>query len=329
MPESLPESSTVPHDWDAYWRGSKDSTAFAPEGVDHPVVLQFWQDYFAKIKRSRPGAAFLDFASGNGAIVDAAVQAFGRELPSFTCLDTSKAAIEVLKMRYPGVEGLVADALSVPLPSATFDIATSQFGVEYAGLEAVAEMARLIVPGGQIALLMHIKDGAFFNECAANVSAIQEMQQTEFIPGAIEMFHQAHICLKGESPNNSRENYDAAAQEMLRKYRHMEGIMNAYGKHVAGDTVLQLYQEVDRINGRLMHHDPDEVIDWLKNADAELPAYTGRMRSMCEAALDKVTFDGVVQKLEDEGFTIEQGEPLGQSDSQPPLAWALIATKPQ
>lgn len=329
MTESLPESSTVAHDWDAYWRGSSDGMAFASEGVAHPLVLQFWQDFFAETQHSRPGAAFLDFASGNGAIVDAAVQAFGNELPSFTCLDTSRSAIEMLKIRYPGVEGLVADALSVPLPSATFDIATSQFGVEYAGVEAVDEMARLIVPGGQIALLIHIKDGAIFEECTASLSAVRKMQEIGFIPAAIEMFNEAHICLRGESPDNSREKYDAAARKMLPIYQDMKGIMNEYGEHVAGDTVLRMYTEVDRINGRLMHHDPVEVIEWLQNTNSELDAYNGRMRSMCDAALDKATFDRVRQGLEEQGFTIEQSGPLGQSDSQLPLAWSLIATKPQ
>jgi SAM-dependent methyltransferase len=329
MTESLTESSTVAHDWDAYWRGSSDGMAFASEGVGHPLVLQFWHDFFAQTRHSRPGAAFLDFASGNGAIVDAAVQAFGNELPSFTCIDTSKSAIEMLKIRYPGVEGLVADALSVPLPSATFDIATSQFGVEYAGVEAVNEMARLIVPGGQIVLLMHIKDGAIFEECTANLRAVQKMQEIGFIAAAIEMFDEAHTCLRGDSPDNSRENYDAAAQRMLPIYREMDSIMNEYGEHVAGDTVVQLYREVDRINGRLMHHDPVEVIEWLKNTNSELDAYNGRMSSMCEAALDKATFDELKQGLEEQGFTIEQSGPLGQSESQLPLAWSLIATKPQ
>lgn len=329
MPESQPETSTVAHDWDAYWRGSSDGTAFASEGVGHPLVLKFWQDFFAETQHSLPGAAFLDFASGNGAIVDAAVQAFGRDLPSFTCLDTSKSAIEVLKMRYPGVEGLVADALSVPLPSATFDIATSQFGVEYAGLKAVNEMARLIVPGGKIALLMHFKDGAIFEECTANLNAIRKMQDIGFIPAAIDMFHEAHICLRGDSPDNSREKYDAAAQNMLPIYREMDGIMNEYGEHVAGDTVVQLYREVDRINGRLMHHDPVEVIEWLKNTDSELDAYNGRMRSMCEAALDMATFELLKQGLEEQGFTIEQSGPLRESASHLPIAWFLIAAKPQ
>jgi SAM-dependent methyltransferase len=329
MSDSSPGSATVAHDWDAYWRGSRDGVAFASEGVGHPLVLQFWRDFFVAIKNTRPAATFVDFGSGNGALVESAMRTFGGALPQITCLDTSRSAIDTLLERYPGVDGLVADALAVPLPSSSFDIAMSQFGVEYAGVAAIKEMARLIAPGGQIALLMHIKEGEIYRECSANLAAVEQMQEIGFIPAAVCMFREAHICLRGDSPNNSRAEYDAAARKMLPIYRATERIMNDFGQHVAGDTVLQLYQEVDRINGLLMHHDPEEVIGWLEKMAVELVAYCGRMRSMCSAALDQAEFDSIKNQLQEEGFEIGLAGPLSLTATQLPLAWSLLASKPQ
>ena len=141
------------------------------------------------------------------------------------------------------------------------------------------------------------------------------------------MFQEGYACLRGETRNNSREDYDAAVRAMLPLYRSMEAIMNTFGEHVAGDTVLMLYQNVDRINKRIMHHDPDEVIGWLERMQGELVAYCGRMRSMCNAALDAADFAALEESLRQSGFAIDRSEPLSVSDTSLPIAFAIIATK--
>ena len=58
----------------------------------------------------------------------------------FTCIDISESAISTLVDRFPEVSGVVADARAIPLESESYDVAASQFGIEYAGLEAIDEM---------------------------------------------------------------------------------------------------------------------------------------------------------------------------------------------
>jgi len=339
MADQAPASPSVAQDWDTYWRGSGDQAANAFAGVSHPLIASFWHRFFADAQRRDQARRFIDIASGTGAVLQSAHQVLRRTSPSFTCLDTSKAAVDTLRSRFPDVTGVVANASAIPLAPSSFDVATSQFGVEYAGGEALSEMARLVVPGGQIALVMHIRDGIVFRECSQNLLAIQALQRVKFIPNALRMFKEGYKVLRGEAPNNSRADYDAAVQRMLSVYRAVDKIMDEYGDDVAGGTVLRLYQDVDRINSRMRFHDPDEVIGWLQRMDSELIAYCGRMRSMCDAAIDERTFSRIQEALREQQFDIERAEPLSASDNaeraEPllaaedalPIAYVLLARK--
>ncbi len=116
-------------DWDTYWQGSRDFVAYASEGVSHPAAKSFWLDLFRSADND---PRIVDFASGKGAVLDAAMEAFNGHLPEFCCIDTSAAAIEALQSRFAGVRGIVADARAVPLEDGGYKITTSQFGIEYA-----------------------------------------------------------------------------------------------------------------------------------------------------------------------------------------------------
>lgn len=147
------------HGWDTYWQGTGDVGAFSASGVSHPTIAAFWRNFFSEVASGGQMTQLLDVATGNGAILETALSILKAEKTSITCVDISVAAIENVEKRFPGTQGVVADARSIPLDSEQFDLVTSQFGVEYAGLEAVGEAARLVASGGQLALLLHIEDG--------------------------------------------------------------------------------------------------------------------------------------------------------------------------
>jgi hypothetical protein len=61
--------------------------------------------------------------------------------------------------------------------------------------------------------------------------------------------------------------------------------------------------------------------------EGELQAFSGRMASMCDAAIDNDTFDHLCDGLREKGFTIARAEALAEPGQQLPLAWALIAIR--
>lgn len=265
----------------------------------------------------------IDLATGNGAVVEVALGTSGIESLSVTCVDVSPAAIENVERRFPGVSGVVADALSIPLEGDSFELATSQFGVEYAGVDAIYEGARLLAPGGQLAMLLHIEDGSIFKECDDSLNAIRRLGDTQFIPYAAELFRTGFAAVSGAD----RVPYDNAGRQLAPAIQEVESIMDKYGEHVAGDTIARLYDDVGRIHSALPRYDRDEVLSWLEKMNGELDAFAERMSSMIDAAMHKDAFAEVCRRLGEGGFTMQRAEPLLPHGQSLPLAWALIATK--
>jgi ubiquinone/menaquinone biosynthesis C-methylase UbiE len=319
------ESAAVPvsESWNTYWEGAHANAAFTSGGAGHPMILSFWSDYFRLLQAREKNPRIIDIASGNGAVVDCAKIAFDERLPDFTCLDVSAAAIEMLKSRFPGVTGVVADAKTIPLESGAYDLATSQFGLEYAGLDALDEVIRLLSDNGELVLMLHHSGGSIFERCNESLEAIHELQVSQFIPRCIAMFDTGFASLK----SGDRSDYSAAGKELAPAIAAMEAIMAKHGVDVADGTVVGLYRDVRTIHARMSHYDPDEVGGWLSKMQEEVAAYEGRMASMCDAAIDAAAFDALRQSVSDKGLEIVKSEALEISGSQLPIAWTLIARK--
>lgn len=319
------ESDPLPviESWDTYWQGAQASAAYTSGGSSDPLVLSFWDDYFRDVKGRGRELSIIDIASGNGAVVERAGMTFGEPLPEFTCLDVSASAIRMLEKRFPGVQGIVADAAAIPLDSASYDIATSQFGVEYAGLDALDEVTRLIAPGGELALLLHHRGGVIFEQCGAGLDAVGEMQAANFIPKCMAVFEAGYAALDG----GDRARYSAAGKQFAPAIRAMESIMMRRGREVAASTIVRVYRDVRTIHARMRHYDSSAVLGWLQNMEQAIDAYAGRMTSMRNAAIDATKFEQVKANLAEKGFEILRAEPLAGADADLPTAWALIAKK--
>ena len=103
--------------------------------------------------------------------------------------------------------------------------------------------------------------------------------------------------------------------------------MRKHGEHVAGDTVVRLYRDVAGIHSEIQQYDSDEVLNWLGQMNDELETYAGRMSSMCDAAIDRDTFERICNGLSKQHCRVLQAGPLLAPDEDLPLAWLLRATK--
>lgn len=316
-------TKSVHSSWDTYWQGTGDIGAFSAGGISHPAIAAFWEDFFAATANRDQATRLLDVATGNGAILKMALSKLDANTTSITCVDISKAAIENVKQQFPGTVGVVADARAIPLNSGQFNLVTSQFGIEYAGLEAVSEAARLVSKGGQLALMLHIEGGIVHNECSASLAAIEKLQASNFVPYAIELFETGFAAVGGAN----RSAYEAAGTRLAPAIQAAEGIMAEYGEGVAGDTIARLYADVGRIHSDMPKYDPDEVLKWLQTMDHELSAYAERMSSMINAAIAAAPFEQICKELESSGFTLVKAAPLITTTESPAIAWILVATR--
>jgi len=321
MNSNNPTSQTA--GWDTYWHGTGGANAYSAGGASHPALGQFWGEFFERWGLRYADANYVDVATGNGAVLESALKVLDQRKTRISCVDLAPAAIENVVQRFPGINGVVADAAAMPLDDAAYNIVTSQFGVEYAGAEAIFEAARLVAPGGCLGLLMHIENGIVYKECADSLAAIKRLGESNFIPLATELFRHGFAAVRGAD----RASYDTAGKGFAPAVAELEKALDEYGDDVAGGTLARLYDDVARIHSRMPNYEPDEVLGWLGRMDGEIVAFTDRMTSMIETACTAEDFDAICARLENDGFTIDQAGRFAVSDSDLPLAWILLATK--
>lgn len=319
----MTDSPSAIHSWDTYWRGASHVATFSSGGTSHPAVLSFWDEVFGNTDMHGNASRIVDIASGSGAVIESAKSAWGGQLPNFTCVDISESAVHTLQRRFPSIHALVADARNIPLQTGKFDMATSQFGVEYAGPKAMDELIRLVGPSGRIALLLHHRDGGIYRQCAASLDAIERTIAAEFVPRAITMFKAGFELYRG----GERDPFEVASRHFVPAIHSMESIMTQHGQHVTDGTILRLYRDVRSIHERMQNYDAAEVLGWLERMQDELHAYAGRMESMCSSALDGSAFSALGEKLTANGYKLMRNEALLVPESNTALAWALIASR--
>lgn len=159
--------------WTEYWRGGHPEvmTIGAGPGREAFDAASVWLAYFGAFQT---GARLLDLATGGGqvaAFAGAAADAAGKK---FEVIGVDHA--ELASSGGPGPSGQVlmgSVALEkLPFPSAHFDGASSQFGIEYADTrQALAELARVLKPGGQALMLIHHADSAITRSTAGQAGA--------------------------------------------------------------------------------------------------------------------------------------------------------------
>lgn len=307
--------------WGTYWQGARDSDAYTSGGVSHPAVATFWDEALAAVLPRYERARILDIATGSGAVIESLSRHADKQNFDITCLDISDAAIDGVRSRFPDVTGIVADARDIPLDSGGFDLVTSQFGIEYAGIRAFDEAARLLDNGGTLLLLVHIRPGLIYEECAAARTAVERTRACHFVPLAIRFFEAGFAAVRGAD----RTAYDRAGTEFNPAIQEVGAIITEYGEHVAGDTIMRLYSDIQRIHTRIQHYDPNEVLTWLKSMRTELAQYEERMASMCDSAFDKHRVEEASRRLRERGLDVAEARPLQPGGA--PLAWIVEATR--
>jgi SAM-dependent methyltransferase len=97
-----------------------------------------------------PGTRVLDVGCGPGIVLGAALARGARP----TGVDVSDGMLAEARRRHPSVALVQADATALPLPDAAFDAAVGGFVLNHlpAPERAVAEVARVLAPGGGVAL---------------------------------------------------------------------------------------------------------------------------------------------------------------------------------
>ena len=126
------------------------------------------------------GEQVLDVACGTG---NAALLA-RRAGAIVTGLDASPRLLEVARERVPRAEFVHGDAARLPFEDGRFDAAVSVFGLIFArpGEAAAAEIARVVRPGGRVAITTWPPRGPMFAAVALMRQAVSRLRPADALP---------------------------------------------------------------------------------------------------------------------------------------------------
>jgi demethylmenaquinone methyltransferase/2-methoxy-6-polyprenyl-1,4-benzoquinol methylase len=161
--ETVPESEKAKR-----VRGVFDSVADRYDLMNDLMSLglhRVWKSYTVAVANARPGDRVLDIAAGTGDLT----RAFARRVgPTGLVLHTDINEAMLRRGRDRLVDGgvlvpsVLADAQALPFPAASFDIVSVAFGLRNMTHKdrALAEMARVLRPGGRLLVLEFSKVAA-------------------------------------------------------------------------------------------------------------------------------------------------------------------------
>lgn len=293
--------------WTDYWRSGREEvmTVSTPSG---PVAFDagpVWREWFAGFG---DGARLLDLATGSGQVARHAADAAAAAGRTFDITGVDYAEVRPVE----GLNLLGGVALeTLPFPDGRFDGASSQFGIEYADTRpALAELARVLKPGGRVLMLLHHAGGAITGQTAAQIAAYDRvMADGAAVRHARRAFH-AHR--KGLPSAAIRAAEDAFRAAVKRARDRLE-------PDPAFDPVRYLVGYLADLSDRISAYDPASALARLEVFETGNAAWRHRQQAQTRAALDGAGMEVFV------GRAARAGLALANQAEQRDARGALIA----
>ena len=323
-------ADTDAHNWDNYWQGrASEATgnALIEVGIeDNHDLNRFWLDF---LKGHSKSTKIIDFACGAGSVLK---HANSLGFQNLTGVDISQNALRVLSRNIATSSAVCAPVDKTGIEDKSYDLAVSQFGIEYAGnrkklRNAFEEMHRILKPGGNIAVVSHIKGGVIYDGCKTSLNQIELIEKSQFIP----MTRQVVLALH-KSQNQKTDlqklmgNLNTSAKPLSDWLRTADREKNEFARFT--------YHLLDASHKLITNHKgypKADSLSWLKGMQSELAAYKGRMKSMTEAALSEGELNTLAEKLAagTTKLTFEPHQKLHFNKNAKAAAWIIKASKPE
>ncbi len=337
-PRAKTATRLTPSEWGRYWQRPTVTTfqAHFPDNYDGEIA-DFWHGVFARL----PAAArIVDLATGNGALLLLA-RAHAREHGQrFDLTGVDLADIrprDALRGRLALFEDLGAIRFvgrtpleRTGLPPAGFDAVISQYGFEYAPPdEAAAEAARLLAPGGTLALVIHHAESALVRQAHAGLEqAHHALASQQLLEHAGRMLRRLQRARTPEARQALAADPRAQAERealnaALRAVSARAAAPDAGGGAGFADFLLRSLRELLERAATLRRA---QIIEALGVIERECRDYQRRMADLVDAACDRQDIDALSAALDAAGLTGTGCAELHYRGAL--MAWTLTAHRP-
>lgn len=315
------ESAGARGAWSAYWREGSTENALPDDNPGTQALSAFWRHYAEDLASRKPRARILDLACGGGfALRHLAALTRGAPLAwELLGLDLAATALQQPSVA-PEASLLVGDAARPPFADGSMDVVISQFGLEYAGSDALVHCAGLLAPGGELTLLAHHAVGPIAASCAANHQLIEDVLACGVLEAMRDWFAQ-----RSRGRPGSRQGA-ASADALHEPVRRLESALQTAPDCPARQLCARLHADLGRLYARADAYAPEEVLHWLEGMRGELASYRARMQGMLEAARSQADVRELLGSWASLGLQHCQSTALEVQGR--PIAWQLTAIRP-
>lgn len=110
---------------------------------------RLWRKTAVQFSGIKPGMKVLDLCCGTGDFSSASARIVGTS-GSVMGMDFAPEMVELAKKKYPKIQFIVGDALTIPFADRSFDAVTVAFGIRNVDdhLHCLREINRVLLPGG-------------------------------------------------------------------------------------------------------------------------------------------------------------------------------------
>lgn len=283
--------------WSAYWAtGGLHSCVGSFDGNYSGAIGDFWRGVFTDLPEGPLRA--LDLATGNGALPRLLFEHRGGQ-PGLEvdAVDLARLAPTWLDPdRHAGLRFHAGVAMEkLPFADASFDLAASQYGFEYASRDAaLAEALRVLKPGGRLALVMHHADSVLVRVGRSELhNQALLLAPDGLLAAAAAVLPWIAKARAGQDPSGE--------PEALRARTAYNASVQALAASIAGSQAPDLLLETrDRVNRLLAGTGPDPapVLAALANYREGLVAAGLRTGELIEHALDATQLAALVASVQ-------------------------------
>jgi SAM-dependent methyltransferase len=306
--------------WTEYWRGGQTEVMTLGDASDRRAfdAAPIWRAFFAAFG---PGARLLDLATGGGQVAGhaAAVSAAGDK--GFEVIGVDQADLGPLAGTTAAGSVLMGSVMleKLPFPPARFDGATSQFGIEYADTRlALAELARVLKPGGRALMLIHHAASAVTRSTAGQAAAYDKVLGDGAV---IRQARRAFGAQLGRLPAPAARAAETAFQDAVRRAAARLEPTPTF------EPARYLVGYLADLAGRIAAYEPASALARLDAFESGNASWRQRHRSQLAAAMDEAALEAFVQRAARAGLvTTDRAE---QRDDRGELvAWRVALAKP-
>ncbi len=290
--------------WSLYWAQNQLYSCVASDSAQDQAVLEdVWLSFAEPIQA---GARVLDLATGNGVVPATLLKLkeFSIDAVDAADIDPTNYLSESQQLAEVRFHAKV-DLRNLPFPEAKFDVLTSQFGIEYAGLsEATAIVLEVLRPGGLIGFLVHHADSEILQGSRIKIDEMNILLQEG---GVIETLLK---MLKGECSFAKLEDAGRSAVD-----QYPNGSASISG---------QIFSGINQIS-QLLSNSPNAAQKLGATMALRLRAERSRLFQLREAAHDERQMQEYVDQLGGMGLVNVSNEMIYADQAL--LGWFVQAQK--